>query len=112
MKALVLMWTAQTSCGFAVPMISSTIDPAKVSEGPRAYFQDRPTLENFARKTIEKGEMEAYRQEWNVRSLDGCSGLKVARRQNREWMIVQDCLIWLRRVLKQWEVSCLGHHAI
>jgi hypothetical protein len=85
-------------------MISSTIDPARVGEGPRAYLEDRQTLGHFARKTIEKGEMEAYRQEWNVRSLDGCGGLKVARRQNREWMKIQDCLIWLRRVIKQWEV--------
>jgi hypothetical protein len=93
-------------------MISSAIDPVRVSEGPRAYFQDRPTLENFARKTIAKGEMEAYRQEWNVRSLDGCSGLKVARRDRGEWMFVADCFIWMRRVMKQWEVSFLGYHII
>jgi hypothetical protein len=56
--------------------------------------------------------MEAYRQEWNVRSLDGCSGLKVARRDRGEWMFMADCFIWMRRVMKQWEVSFLGYHII
>jgi hypothetical protein len=89
-------------------MVSSTIDPAKVSDGPRAYLEDRKTLGHWAGQQIEKGVMHEYRQKMNSRSLDGCAGLKVARRQRGEWMLVQDCLIWLRRVLRQWEAMIVG----
>ena len=104
----VLMRIAQTSCGYAVPMVSSTIDPTKVSEGPRAYLEDRKTLGHWAGQQIEKGVMHEYRQKMNTRSLDGCAGLKVARRQRGEWMLVQDCLIWSKRVVKQQEAMILG----
>ena len=103
-----LTGVAQTSCGYAVPVVSSTIDPARVGEGPKAYLEDRKTLGHWAGQQIEKGVMHEYRQKMNSRSLDGCAGLKVARRQRGEWMLVQNCLIWLRRILRQWEAMMLG----
>ena len=91
-----LIILAQTSCGFAVPMVSSTLDPARIDEGPRAYLEDRRTLghfaENtrghFAENTREKDLMHEYRQKANLQSLNGCTGSKVARRQRGEWMLV------------------------
>lgn len=99
---------AQTSCGYAVPIISQNIDPARVSEGPKAYLEDRGTLGHWAGQQIEKGVMHDYRRKMNSRSLDGCAGLKVARRQNGEWMLIEDIGIWLRRAMKQWDSLILG----
>ena len=71
-------------------------------------MEDRATLGHFAKKTVEKGHMELYQQSANVRSLDGCGGLRAARRGKGEWMLAHDCFIWLRRVVKQWEAMMLG----
>ena len=71
-------------------------------------MEDRATLGHFAKKTVEKGHMELYQQAANVRSLDGCGGLRAARRGKGEWLLVHDSLIWLRRVTKQWEAVVLG----
>ena len=101
-------WVVQTSCGYAVPMVSSTLDPTRIEEGPRAYLEDRKTLGHWAGQRIEKGEMQEYRQKMNSRSLDGCSGLKVARRQRGEYMLAEGCFIWLRRVLRQREPLLMG----
>lgn len=102
------MIAVQTSCGYAVPLVSSTLDPARIDEGPRAYLEDRKTLGHWASQRIEKGELHEYRQKMNSRSLDGCSGLKVARRQRGEYMLVEDCFMWLRRVLRQREALLVG----
>ena len=98
----------QTSCGYAVPMVSSTLDNSKIDEGPRAYLEDRKTLGHWAGQQIEKGVMHEYRQKMNSRSLDGCAGLKVARQQRGEWMLIEDCMIWFKRTTKQWQAMLLG----
>ena len=98
----------ETSCGYAVPMVSTSIEPAKVHEGPRAYLEDRHTLGHWAGSQIEKGVMDEYRVKMNSRSKDGCPGLKVARRQRGENLVVQDSVIWLRRTLQQREAMALG----
>lgn len=102
------VWKASSSCGYAVPMVSSTIDPEKVHHGPRAYLEDRKTLGHWANQQVEKGVMEEYRQKMNSRSLDGCAGLRVARRQRGEWILLQDAAIRLRRITRQWEAMLLG----
>jgi len=63
-----------------MPIVSSTIDLAKVDEGPRAYLDDRKTLGHWAGNQVEKGTLQAYHQKMNARSLDGCAGLKAARK--------------------------------
>lgn len=98
----------QTSCGYAVPRVSSSIDPARVHEGPRAYLQDRETLGHWAGQQVEKGTLHAYHQKMNARSLDGCAGLRAARRANREVMLLEDGMIWLRRTLRQRDAVVLG----
>jgi hypothetical protein len=89
-------------------LVKCDVDPEKMKDGPRAYMEDRATLGHFAKKTVEKGHMELYQQSTNVRSLDGCGGLRAARRGKGEWIVLQDILIWLRRVSKQWEAMMLG----
>ena len=89
-------------------MISSHIDPSKIQEGPRAYLDDRNTLGHWAGQRIEKGEMDEYRQRMNSRSLDGCAGLTVARRQRGENLLLENCLIWLKRVMRQREAIVVG----
>lgn len=89
-------------------MVSSTIDPAKIHEGPRAYLEDRQTLGHWAGNQIEKGVIDEYRIKMNTRSKDGCAGLKVARRQKGENLLLHDCMIWLRRTIKQREAILLG----
>ena len=44
----------------------------------------------------------------NARSLDGCAGLKVARKQRGEYLLFEDVFIHLRRILKQQEALMLG----
>lgn len=100
--------TVETSCGYAVPMVSSSIDPERIHEGPRAYLEDRQTLGHWAGNQIEKGVMDEYRVKMNTRSKDGCAGLKVARRQKGENLLLHDCLIWLRRTMRQREALLLG----
>lgn len=79
-----------------------------IDAGSRAYLKDRDTLGHFAQKTIGKGEMDVYRQTKNVRSLDGCPGLRVARRQKGEYMLLEDGLAWLKRVASQWDAILVG----
>ena len=98
----------QTSCGYAVPVVSQSIDPSRVHEGPRAYMEDRKTLGHWAGNQVEKGTLHTYRQSKNVRSLDGCGGLRVARRQRGEFVLLQDGLIWLRRIARQWDAILFG----
>jgi hypothetical protein len=102
--------TVQTSCGYAVPQVVANGNPdaSAVSEDPRAYLQDRKTLGHWARQQIEKGIMDAYRQKMNARGLDGCGGLKVARRMNGENLLLGDISIWFRRTIRQRDAMLLG----
>lgn len=52
--------------------------------------------------------MDKYRVDMNSRSKDGCAGLRVARRQGGENLLIGDCLIWLQRTIRQWEAMMLG----
>lgn len=99
----------QTSCGYAVPQIvSSAIDPEYVLQGPRAYLKDRETLGHWAGQQVEKGTLHAYHQKMNTRSLDGCAGLKAARRANGENLLLNDAYIWIKRTTGQWQAMLLG----
>lgn len=84
------VWKVQTSCGFGVPV-------ANFEEG---RFEDRDTLNVWASKMVDKGEMEAYQAIWNVDSLDGLTGLKLARRAKGErFLWLGDLGAWSRKVM-------------
>ncbi|RDW70500.1 pyridoxamine 5'-phosphate oxidase family protein [Aspergillus mulundensis] len=70
------VFKVQTSCGYGVPQLSLAFD--EETNEPRPYFKDRETLSNWASKRVEAGEMRAYQEEWNSRSLDGLPGLRTA----------------------------------
>ena len=90
------VWKVQTSCGYGVPVME---------EGG---FVDRKTLGEWGRKTVEKGKMEAYRVQWNSRSLDGLLGLRTARREGREWWGVPEVGAFVKRVLGEREGLVVG----
>ena len=98
----------QTSCGFAVPVIQERINLDDLKLGPKAYMKDRGTLGHFAKKTVDQGLMEWYQQQANMRSLDGLGGLRAARRGKGENVLLQDALIWLRRIFRQWDAMLVG----
>jgi hypothetical protein len=71
-------------------------------------MKDRGTLGHFAKKTVDQGLMEWYQQQANMRSLDGLGGLRAARRGKGENVHLQDALIWLRRIFRQWDAMIVG----
>ncbi|KZT58136.1 hypothetical protein CALCODRAFT_433166 [Calocera cornea HHB12733] len=72
-----------TSCGYGVPVFEGS-------------FAERPTMDRFSTKLTERGELGKYRTDWNVRSHDGCVGLREARRAKGEWLIVGDLAAWIK----------------
>lgn len=91
-----------------MPVIQERIDLDDLKLGPKAYMKDRGTLGHFAKKTVQQGLMEWYQGQANIRSLDGLGGLRAARRCRGENLLVQDALIWSRRLLKQWDAMIAG----
>ncbi|KAK3073656.1 hypothetical protein LTR53_004562 [Teratosphaeriaceae sp. CCFEE 6253] len=109
-RAIILLdvFKVQTSCGYAVPLVNSALDPSKLDDGPRAYLQDRDTLGHWMGKQVSAGTLQAYHQKQNARSLDGCPGMKAARRANGEVLILRDCWVWLLTTLRQPGAMLLG----
>lgn len=52
--------------------------------------------------------MEWYQSQANVRSLDGLGGLRAARKGRGENLLLQDGVIWARRVAGQWDAVLVG----
>ena len=79
----------QTSCGYAVPYLALKTDPEdEMKQLP--YLEDRQTLGHWANKQIDKDVMNDYRAGMNSRSLDGLPGLRVARRDKGEMLLLRD----------------------
>ncbi|KAL2827523.1 hypothetical protein BDW59DRAFT_179069 [Aspergillus cavernicola] len=70
------VFKVQTSCGYGVPELSLTFDSE--TNKPKPYFKDRETLSKWATWKVEGGDMRAYQEQWNSRSLDGLPGLQTA----------------------------------
>ncbi|PGH09713.1 hypothetical protein GX51_00393 [Blastomyces parvus] len=73
------VFKVQTSCGYGVPRLALTTDPA--TKAPKPFLQDRDTMDHWALKKIAKNELHAWHLEWNSESLDGLPGLRVAMRE-------------------------------
>ncbi|KXJ96378.1 hypothetical protein Micbo1qcDRAFT_199200 [Microdochium bolleyi] len=106
----------QTSCGYAVPRIRQTaLDNSAVGAvAPQcsslsenlspleerlakekndigvAAFEERPTLKFFNSKREREGTAHDYQNEMNTSSLDGLPGLRAARRDTGENLLVGD----------------------
>ncbi|KAF1834220.1 hypothetical protein BDW02DRAFT_344394 [Decorospora gaudefroyi] len=111
----------QTSCGFGVPLIANGKSAsAEGAEDAVTYadheeetdeahgFKHRDTMENWARKTIEKRELGDYQKRFNHRSLDGLPGMMSARRSHGENIAVEDTKAWFRKVSRQQDAVALG----
>ncbi|CAZ79760.1 unnamed protein product [Tuber melanosporum] len=113
-RAVVLLdiFKVQTSCGYGVPIAEGA--PTGGEEGGggvegEARFGERETMERWAEKQIEKGNLETYRAEWNSSSLDGLPGLRSARREKGERALwVGDLLARAKRVGREWEGLLVG----
>lgn len=75
--------------------MSLTTDPETNESKP--YLKDRQTMGHFATKKVDAGEMQAYQQECNSRSLDGLPALRSALKDggNYTWRVKLDS--WCNR---------------
>ncbi|GIZ41158.1 hypothetical protein CKM354_000447300 [Cercospora kikuchii] len=108
MRAIIVLkvFKVQTSCGFAVPLLSHYVDEEK---GPRGKFVDRKTLDNFAIKSAAVPEiMENYRAKMNPKSLDGLPGLRRAMKTNGQNVFLQELIWWGKSTASQWQAIVLG----
>lgn len=88
----------QTSCGYAVPLLAlTTEDGSSNGNGdepkPKPHLKTRRTLQNSIRKKAEQGQLQAYHEQWNQKSLDGLPGLQSAQTHKSNTK-----LIWLGRL--------------
>ncbi|KAF1939382.1 hypothetical protein EJ02DRAFT_456982 [Clathrospora elynae] len=111
----------QTSCGFGVPLVANG-KPAGTEEAGDAVtvvdhesdtdeahgFKHRDTMDNWARKTLEKRELGDFQKRYNHRSLDGLPGMMSARRSYDENIAVEDTKAWFRKVRRQQDAVALG----
>jgi hypothetical protein len=111
----------QSSCGFHVPMLSNeqssaadcvgdattVVDHDSDSEATQAAT-NRDTLDDWARKQVEKRELGDFQKRWNHRSLDGLPGMHSARRSHDENIAVEDTKAWLRKVYRQQDAVAFG----
>jgi hypothetical protein len=112
----------QTSCGFGVPQLAGgkPADTEEAAGDAITYvdhdhdkeeengFKQRDTMDNWARKTLEKQELADYQKQYNHRSLDGLPGMMSARRSHDENIALEDTKAWFRKVSRQQDAVALG----
>ncbi|KAH7414028.1 hypothetical protein DE146DRAFT_15053 [Phaeosphaeria sp. MPI-PUGE-AT-0046c] len=111
----------QTSCGFGVPMMdTSKTAPGQatgdavtmVEHGEGTTDQDgwkpRETMDNWARKMLEKQELFDYQKRSNHQSLDGLPGMKSAQRALDQNLAIEDTKAWFRKISRQQDAICFG----
>lgn len=111
----------QTSCGFQVPQITNATADGMEAAGDAITYADHEhgtqeehsskhpdTMEDWARKMMEKRELGDYQKQFNHRSLDDLPGLMSARRAYDENIAVEDTKAWLRKVRRQLDAVALG----
>lgn len=107
----------QTSCGFGVPIMDgkaeaggdavTTVDHDEDSTGVKGW-KSRDTMDNWARKQVEKKELSDYQKRNNARSLDGLPGMHSARRSYDENFAIEDTKAWFRKVVRQQDAIAFG----
>lgn len=122
-RAVILcdVFEVQTSCGYGVPRVKKGIyapDEKPVGEllqegvdgdvDELSVFEDRRTMDDWAKKKVETNAMQAYHNETNVFSMDGLPGLKAARRSVGQKLWVADVKARATRVGAQFEAMAVG----
>ena len=101
----------QTSCGFGVPYLTSTLiatGSEEKQETTKPILKDRETLGHWASKKIETNTLQAYQAQNNAGSLDGLTGLRAARRERGERFLLTEAKASYRRILGQREALLWG----
>ncbi|KFY59461.1 hypothetical protein V496_05683 [Pseudogymnoascus sp. VKM F-4515 (FW-2607)] len=105
------VFKVQTSCGFGVPKLVKHTGSASEEEKHTECeygFEDRETIGHWAKNKMDKNELFLYQQKNNHDSLDGLTGLKSARRDKGELMLVTDIRAWMRKVWGQKDAMLVG----
>ncbi|CAO2650285.1 Nn.00g015770.m01.CDS01 [Neocucurbitaria sp. VM-36] len=111
----------QTSCGFGVPLVGNgnaavsenagdavTIVDHEADTDAANGFTPRDTMDDWARKMLEKKELGDYQKQMNHRSLDGLPGMMSARRSYDENIAIEDAKAWFRKVCRQQDAVAFG----
>ncbi|KAI1780883.1 pyridoxamine phosphate oxidase [Hypoxylon cercidicola] len=120
-RAIIVLdiFKVQTSCGYGVPKVRKTVSDTTFDEKSKnddlekqdigvAGFEERSTLQFFNNKREREGTVQKYQGEMNTHSLDGLPGLRSARRDVGEHLLLGDAKNFLQRVLAQREGVTLG----
>ncbi|KAH7385816.1 hypothetical protein BKA66DRAFT_416422 [Pyrenochaeta sp. MPI-SDFR-AT-0127] len=110
----------QTSCGFAVPLVGNgaasregagdavAIADHDADADALSGFTSRDTLDNWARKQLERKELGDFQKRYNHRSLDGLPGMMSARRSYDENIAIEDAKAWVRKISRQQDAVAFG----
>lgn len=111
----------QTSCGFGVPIMDGSKTVPGESTGDAVTMVDhdendtehdgwkpRESMDNWARKMLEKQELFDYQKRSNHQSLDGLPGMKSAQRALDQNLAIEDTKAWFRKVSRQQDAVYLG----
>jgi hypothetical protein len=111
----------QTSCGFGVPTMNNEKTASTESTQDAVTFVEhdedtseidgwkaRDTMDNWARKMLEKQELFDYQKRSNHQSLDGLPGMTSARRALDQNLAIEDTKAWFRKVSRQQDAIALG----
>ncbi|KZZ91523.1 pyridoxamine phosphate oxidase family protein [Moelleriella libera RCEF 2490] len=81
-------------------------DAAAASE--LAVFENRDTMDRWARKNAEANTLRAYQAKNNADSIDGLPGLRATRRDVGQILWLVDLRAWTRRMAAEWQAVALG----
>ena len=102
----------QTSCGFGVPYLTSTPVPTgpeeKHAEVLKPILKDRETMGHWASKQVDADELRPYQRMNNAASLDGLTGLRTARKDKGEILLLTEAKATYRRVTGHREALLWG----
>jgi hypothetical protein len=129
-RAIIMLdvWKVQTSCGYGVPFLAlensekvaeEVTDPDDEDEAFEVtvsgqtnqvpVMKDRATMGHWGRKMIDSDRLMKYQVQNNSDSLDGLTGLRAARRQGGERILLGDTKQKVKDVVVgQWEGVLAG----
>ncbi|KAI9810812.1 MAG: hypothetical protein M1827_006019 [Pycnora praestabilis] len=133
-RAIVLLdvFKVQTSCGYGVPFLSLKNTPSSSPTPTRAddsssededrppathtekghiepILEDRKTMGHWSHYKVSKNEMMSWHVQYNRNSLDGLRGLRVARRDGGECLMLGDAQQKFKSVaFGQWQGIMVG----
>jgi hypothetical protein len=109
------IFSVQTSCGYAVPRVKKQTYAAvgdlekgqpllpisPKDEDANSVFEDRTTLSDYLKKRADNNTVRSYQAETNATSMDGLPGLRSARRDTGEWMVVTSVKHGFKRAMAE-----------